>query len=323
MKRNIFIRLSMVVLIAGLAGCGATASLQPVETPQGEEKAAVVTPSIQAMADTPTATEQAGPWKVVFRTAMIQHSVNIAGFLNETFGITAGYAGEVHYTVDSAKNWSKADNVSACRYGMDIVDENLAWTIGNQGNVRVSKDGAKTWQAVTDVTIGLSQFISFVDEKTGWAGNLRKLVTTGDGGKTWTEVVLPDAFTGIAAIHLRTPEEGYVVDKSGMLFITQDGGKEWAAKPLGEEKTINAPENLPGGAVRFMDSDHGVVIINLEDGSGALIAFWTANGGNTWTRETLPEKTGVLFLSHDARFLTVFTKDFSIVLLQHMVAAGE
>jgi photosystem II stability/assembly factor-like uncharacterized protein len=69
--------------------------------------------------------------------------------------------------------------------------------------------------------------------------------------------------------------------------------------------------------VRFLDPDHGVVILKLEQGDGTLFALRTADGGATWTRETLPEKAGVLFLTRDARYLTIFKGNNTVVVLRY------
>jgi photosystem II stability/assembly factor-like uncharacterized protein len=321
MKRYTLFHLLMIITIAGLAGCGGNAAPQTADSPTEKNPEPESTPAIPVPTSTPAATEETGPWKTVFRTARVQHQATVIGFLNETFGITAGYAGEVHYTTDGGKTWPQGAAQSACRFGLEIVDENLAWTIGNWGEVRYSNDGGKTWQAAGDIPASRGHLISFIDAATGWAGNYDNLFATGDGGKTWTDIVLPQDLKGITAIHLRTSAEGFLVDSGGTLYVTNDGGLSWIAKPLDLEKPISPITDLPMGVVRFTDSGHGVIIVNLKDSGGALTALWTADGGTTWTREILPVKVGVLFLTRDAEFLTVFTLDSHIVLLRHQPSA--
>jgi photosystem II stability/assembly factor-like uncharacterized protein len=253
----------------------------------------------------------------------MQPAINIAGFLNENFGIMAGYEGETHYMVDGGKTWALAQNSSMCRHGLDIVDAKLAWTTGESGNVRVSKDGGQTWQAVADVGIVLSQFICFIDDTNGWVADSSLLFNTGDGGQKWTAVTFPKETQSIAAISLRTASEGYVLGQDGSLYVTADGGESWTAKPLGLGKKIITSAAFPVGAIRFTDPGHGVVIVGLEDTSGAFVALWTTDGGNSWTRESLPAKFGMLFLTHDAGFLTDFGMDKTITLFHHQSSAGK
>jgi photosystem II stability/assembly factor-like uncharacterized protein len=100
--------------------------------------------------DSPVAavTEQASPtpiaaWQVV-ETASFSHPVYYGGFMDESFGITVGYTGEIHYITDGGVNWPQAQNPSMCRFGLDIVDSQTAWNCGNGGHVHVSIDGGKT-----------------------------------------------------------------------------------------------------------------------------------------------------------------------------------
>lgn len=306
MRTPIASRTLFMLFAAVLVSCGGNPVEQIADSPTQAE---------------PTAAEAAEPWTVVFKTEPVKFKASVAGFLNESIGITAGYGGEIHYTSDGGGTWPNGVNESMCRYGLDILDEKTAWTIGNGGNVRMSNDGGRTWQAAASVPIGFSQFISMADSKIGWAANYDRLVATEDGAQTWTAVDLPDGIRGIAAVQRRTAEAGYLVDKSGTLFATADGGKTWTAIPLGLDKAIFTPAKIPMGAVRFTDSDHGVVIASLEDSGGELTALWTADGGTTWRSETLPEKMGVLFLSRDTIYLTVFSTDNRIALLRHDAAA--
>jgi photosystem II stability/assembly factor-like uncharacterized protein len=316
MKNLASFHLSMILLLAGLAGCGGKAA-PPEDTPATETTPADAVPSA-----TPAPAQEDGPWKVVRKIDPISFAATVVGFFDESLGYTAGYGGEVHFTTDGGKTWPAGVNASMCRFGMDILDAQTAWTIGNGGNVRVTNDSGQTWTPLADVPIGLSQFISMADGTAGWAATSIQLVATGDGGQTWTNVALPHGVRGIAALSLRTAEEGYFVDNGGDLYVTRDGGQTWAAKPLGVEKPVFTPKSLAMGAVRFTDSGHGVVIVNLEENGGELTVLRTADGGDTWTREVLPEKAGVLFLTRDADLLTVFSMDNRITLLRYQADGG-
>lgn len=298
------------LMLAALAGCGGTAA---DETPTAAaEAAAVPTPEPQLPAATAT---QAADWKVVLRTErVVAESPLVAGFVDEQHGIVAGVNGEIHYTLDGGASWPDAQNISACRFGLDIVDGQLAWTVGNNGQVRVSKDGGQTWQAVADVP-GRSNLAAFVDDTTGWVASVSKLSATNDGGLAWTELVLPEGMGKIAAIDLLPGGRGYLVGSKGALYATADGGETWTGIPLGLEKDIFTGDSLPLAAVRFIDPENGVVIVSLEYSGGALIALRTADGGETWAEESLPVKLGALFLTHDGELLTVLDGDGRVTLL--------
>jgi photosystem II stability/assembly factor-like uncharacterized protein len=310
MKNRLLIGAVLLLCLACLAGCGTPPA---VDTPPAAT-VAVPTPSPEAQLPEPTATE-AADWRVVLRTERVDAvSPMVAGFINEQHGIVVGVNGEIHYSLDGGASWPDAENSSACRFGLDIVDEQLAWTVGNNGHVRVSKDGGRTWQGVADVA-GRANMAAFVDDTTGWVAGVTKLSATGDGGLIWTELALPEGVGKIAAIDLQPGGRGYLVDVNGVLHVTADGGDTWTGLPLGLEKKILAGDSLPLAAVRFTDPEHGIVIAGPEQSGGTLIALRTADGGGSWTEESIPVKLGALFLTHDGALLTVLDGDGRVTLL--------
>lgn len=179
-------------------------------------------------------------------------------------------------------------------------------------NVSVSADGGKTWKAIKDKKGGFGCLVAFVDDKTGWFGFGNKFETTTDGGATWTGLVLPEGVSKVAAISLRTPVDGYLVDDKGMLYFTSDGGKTWASKSLGlDNPTIMGfvsggfVNEIPQTAIRFTDDDHGVVVMGIS-GKSSMIALQTADGGETWKEEALPATLfGAPYISRDGKFVTI------------------
>jgi photosystem II stability/assembly factor-like uncharacterized protein len=190
-------------------------------------------------------------------------------------------------------------------------------------NVSVSKDGGKTWEAAADKAGGMGCLISFADAKTGLFGFGNKFQMTADGGATWKDVVLPEAIAKVAAISLRTPMDGTLIDASGLLYVTRDGGKTWASQSLGlENPTIQGfvaggfVNEIPQAAVRFTDAGHGLVVLGLAGKTG-MIALRTADGGKTWKEESLPAKFGAPYISRDGRFVTVNKWGEGVTLLRY------
>ena len=59
-------------------------------------------------------------------------------------------------------------------------------------------------------------------------------------------------------------------------------------------------------AMRFIDADHGVVVLDLAGGGERkIIALRTADGGQAWEEESVPTELGIPYLTHDGQFLTV------------------
>lgn len=207
---------------------------------------------------------------------------------------------------------------------MDIVDVQSIWQCGH-GSFSFSKDGGQTWRSFADPVAGCD-LLSFLDDDNGWAWSMSRLAATKDGGNNWEEIILPEEVTKgikkIAAISLRTPEDGYILDFDRTLYSTDDGGESWSAKTLELEDSDLELMNLggPSAAIRFLDNEHGIVILNLAGGGKSkLLAFLTSDGGQTWEHAIVPVGLGVLFLSHDGKYLTVtdLFKAGKITVLEH------
>ncbi|MBN1814146.1 MAG: hypothetical protein JXA14_20070 [Anaerolineae bacterium] len=282
----------LALLLAGLAtGCNTPAQLSST----------AASPTA-----TPAPTESPATWEIV-RQFEVEQRTNIAGFHDEDFGITVGYAGIVYYTVDGGETWTRSNNTSMCRFGLDIVDESVAWHVGNGGQVRVSTDGGQNWEGVSDLSDrGISSSISFLDTKTGWTASLEELWATSDGGQTWVDVTLPNSELLIAAVTLRTATDAYVLGYTGKFHTTHDGGKTWTSQALelGEDKIDVSAQP----AVRFFDAENGVIATKLL--KKGIVALRTADGGETWVRENVLDDAALsqshLYLSRDGKLLTVY-----------------
>ncbi len=192
------------------------------------------------------------------------------------------------------------------------MDVHVIWQCG-MGPVRMSADGAQTWQAVSDY--GNCRLMSFWDANMGWIATAHQLGATTDGGITWDEVALPEGVQEIAAISLRTPTDGYLLDITGVLHITQDGGQSWTSHTLGQSSEISS---LPSASavVHFFDADRGLVVMHLAGGlSSKIVMLRTTDGGQTWQQEdVIPASPLIaLYLSRDGSTLTITDKIESLV----------
>jgi photosystem II stability/assembly factor-like uncharacterized protein len=260
----------------------------------------------------PATEEVQGPWQIVGTTSY-RHAVQYGGFLNPSHGLTVGYAGEVHYTTDGGAKWPTSVNHSMCRFGLEIVDDQVAWHCGNGGHVRRSTDGGKTWEAVTN--FGANEpnhcrYLSFLDENIGWAAAPAQLAATRDGGQTWQEITLPDGILMIVAIDLRTPQDGYLLGSSGKLYVTGDGGQSWTVQePEFMQDAFVGKMPSPLAVMRFIDDKHGLVVLprgNADEGVYVWSAY-TEDGGATWQQDQVLLEKGIpfLYLARDGSTLTV------------------
>jgi photosystem II stability/assembly factor-like uncharacterized protein len=194
-------------------------------------------------------------------------------------------------------------------YTFDIVDVKTIWQCGMK-NSAVSTDGGQTWTN-SKYAGGTGCLIAAADAKTVWAGSINKFKKTADGGETWEDLAMPEGVEAAAAISLRTPKDGYLIDMKGALHVTKDGGKTWSSQSLGLDnpKILDFASGFfvnttPQAAVRFFDAKKGLVVLGLNGESG-MIALRTADGGKTWAKESLPGGLGKPYLSRTGRFLTL------------------
>ncbi len=268
-----------------------------------------------------------GSWETISEF-QIAHPTHYTGFFNETLGITSGPNGEVHYTKDGGKTWPQGDNTSMCRFGLDIVNENIAWNCGNGGNVRVTIDGGKSWKETSDFgdfEPDHCRFLSFLNEQTGWIASPTRLASTNDGGKIWHEMNIPEGANEIASIYLRTPNEGYLMDSNGILYITGDSGNTWSSQDLGFGK-LNLKDgkniNVPNSAICFNNSNNGIIVINTKDNDvWKTCVFHTSDSGKIWSQEELHlsdtfSKMLKVYISKDGKLLTLSNIDNNTIILK-------
>ena len=269
-------------------------------------------------------------WGVVLQVN-VQHPTIAAEFLDEAFGVVVDDASALHITTDGGQTWTRAaNNLAQSRAGLDVVNERLIWLVGAGGRVWTSTDAGQNWRAVARLPYGGHvEFISFLDDRTGWAASAesRQLWATGDSGRTWKEIALPQQAGGLAAIVLRTTVAGYLLDRRGVLFTTQDGGQTWSSQTMGLGESLSIPILTPSAAVRFSDEHCGTVILGLAgDGKSEVWAMRTANGGQSWDQENVPVSIGQFYLTHDGTLLTVadLTDSGKIIVLRttRAVCAG-
>jgi len=260
---------------------------------------------------TPTPNEPS--WKIVSQFS-VDSRTHFVGFHQTNFGIKVGYGGAVSTTRDGGDTWTKANNDSWCRFGLDIVDENVAWHIGNGGHVGVSTDGGRNWQRATNLSDGgISKSIRFLDDQTGWAASEKELWATSNGGHTWVDVSLPEAGITILAIELLTEADGYLLVHPGTLFITHDGGITWASQDLGLGEEQLSFLSLP--SMRFFDTENGLFIAKVS--KKGIVAFRTTDGGKTWEQESVLEDVDSsnpgFYLSKDGRTVTITAGSITVL----------
>ncbi|MDP4164947.1 MAG: YCF48-related protein, partial [Bacillota bacterium] len=147
-------------------------------------------------------------WRQAFQVSISGFGqFTYGGFLNSEYGIAVGHYGEIRYTTDGGKTWKRSESETSCRYGLDIVNDKVAWNCGDADiSVGRTVNGGTTWQTIADIGQRVPdhcRFISFPEESIGWVADLKKVKKTADAGKNWVELTMPAGCVDLLAIFLR------------------------------------------------------------------------------------------------------------------------
>ncbi|MGB7539696.1 MAG: hypothetical protein WBM17_14235 [Anaerolineales bacterium] len=230
-------------------------------------------------------------------------------FGDENFGVAGDLSGKIYYTEDGGTTWTGTIKAGPSRAALEILEGNTGiWYLGVGGDLEHSVDRGRTWKSAGPFPWTRHvEYISFSDKLNGWGMTTEQsdFYTTADGGKTWKTIPLPEGMAAPAALHLRTPSDGYILDTAGHLFISADGGTSWEIRSLGLGDGETIPTLNHSAAIRFSDALHGVAALTtIRGGSGRTRALRTSDGGATWTEEILAVPMGMFHLSRDGIYLT-------------------
>lgn len=315
MKSKQFVIIVVTLCLSiGITGCKSNTNEPIGKDTNSTGKASEISSGDTTEAITVNASEantevvEAAAWQVVNSTSF-EHKANKIAFYNKDLGITVGYSGEIHYTGDQGKTWPQAQNKTLCLFGIDMINENIAFACGNGKNVTKTTDGGKTWNRVADfggTSPNQCQLLSFVDENTGLIASQNQLAYTNDSGNTWTELKAP---TKIMAIHLTSATKGFLIGTDRKLYVTNDAGATWVAQELNIEGFENSLTAISSCA--FSISEDGSGILFFLNSDGVLNCFETKDSSAAWTKtaelKDMMENDNpcFLYLSKDANYLTL------------------
>lgn len=233
-----------------------------------------------------------GTWKptlstLVMRTSLGSLKGRANGFgrliwITFTFFILVGVA-----AVAQTPGWSTVSPGFSSEVLLN--HEQGMWAAGSGGSIALSVDAGQHWQKKhEDPGEGLLLVLGFANDKFGFAaGTGTHLLLTEDGGEIWRSgIEVPEVVFQAA---MGDPQHGVIRTRSSLLSTT-NGGKTWVpVKPANEPGWQSKYPYTVGMAA--LDPMHLIVRVSegeYEDGE----FLWTADGGETWKSNYLPNGAG-------------------------------
>lgn len=215
------------------------------------------------------------------------------------------YCGTILKTTNGGTDWTvQSVGINADLYEVHFIDTNTGWAVGDSGTIVHTVNGGETW-TVQDAETNLNfKSVSFTNSENGWAvanqvihydpfdepdGWQGRIFHTTDGGENWTEQNLPADAGLIHCIYFQNNQKGwaagirndeldFIMETSGAMYYTEDGGVNWTEK--------YAPDiNVVFTNIYFITEKRGwtVGFAGSSGETGGTI-FKTTDGGDTWQR---------------------------------------
>ena len=193
--------------------------------------------------------------------------------------VASDLKGNMFYSPDAGLNWSQVFYSpgmqpsflnSAAPY---FADTQTGYFGYGSGYVIKTTNGGASWFQISS---GTGQSLNDIDRFAN--GNL---IAVGDNGTLLTsngvsQWVIHESFTqnNLRAVQVMSPNEVVVVDETGQVYVSTDGGLVWVA-------TAGKPSSMSeAGDIHFTTLLDGWVI-GFSYSSGSL--YHTTDGGGTWT----------------------------------------
>lgn len=308
MKKRLLVSSMCLCMTMGLCACGGDSSSSTEVTVDGSDS--VTTEATDTENEISSETTEATPtadleWEVIDEETYTFPS-NIIGYYDDDYVLSVGPSGEIHYKSSDAPDWPLSDNVSLCRFGMDIIDGQTMYTCGAGGMVTKSTDGGKTFEVKKefgDYNSNYCKLMSFCDVDNGIIASLTRLAITSDGANTWTELECP---CDIITIYMIDTKNFFIIGTDYKLYSTTDGGTTWNSTPLNLPGGTNYNNDIITFALHMDDSSNGSIFCYDKE-TKLLKNYTTTDGFATCTEHAIPElkySIGTLFLNHDGSVLT-------------------
>ena len=186
-------------------------------------------------------------------------------------------------SIDGGLTWNPLINMSltGATNDMHFFDENTGIVVSQDGLIHRTTNGALSFEVVYTGTMVLND-LSFSDSQNGYCGGADGTVLkTTDGGQTWTSLPGSVSAYDITAVHASSTGGAEFYGEFGLRARTNGITVEHETEWIIEKKSLMA--------VAFSDENNGLVAGALENYVGIILR--TNDGGNSWSRSTIPSLT--------------------------------
>lgn len=213
--------------------------------------------------------------------------VRSVSFPSSTDGFALDVAGGLFRTGDGGGSWRALDTGSTARpAGVYAPSASIVMVVGPRG-IRRSTDAGDSFAAIKG-SINTSQLNDVDGAGTAiFAYGVQDLWRSTDKGKTWTVVRKPGKYAKkngksvnrkqIKHADFVNATTGYLLDTSGVLYRTANGGKSWS--------TLTAVGTNAIYGLGFASASKGYAVISRFGDTRAGYLLRTSDSGKTWTPE--------------------------------------
>ena len=248
-------------------------------------------------------------------------------FTSAENGIVVGDSGTIMKTSDGGSTWSPVSSgTQKLLQKVQFINSVTGWILTEKGSILKTSDGGSTWVPYSTGTSRELRSFDFIDAQTGWISGDSTVLKTTDGGLSWSaQNITTTGHHPIFEINFRDANNGLALAGYGTLYSTHNGGETWNQQYLETHVTPIALAHFDSQkwitvgvrGVIFKSEDDGTTWMDISTGTpdyyltqvhfsdaqngwamGGIDAFTvvngnaafmkTADGGNTWTKSTLP-----------------------------------
>lgn len=168
-------------------------------------------------------------------------------FLNHNVGFIIGSRGLILSTNDGGLNWKNINsNVNENLFSISFADPKNGIIVGWNGTILKTTDGGVNWQKQKSITNAYLKDVLFVNEFLGFiVGGEGKVLRTEDGGEDWDEIDI-ESNSGLYKISFEN-NDGIILSNTGEIFYSNDSGKSWQKKYIGQPLILNDIKQLNSG----------------------------------------------------------------------------